>query len=113
MPYFVASSSRLGRTLSIVFASCAVVIVGDTTAPNVSLSNHTHIAASSLLTCVSVHAASPLSEPGDTSCVPLYDCEKLSIDVVASALASLPPTNMKICASLPGATVPCWYTAET
>jgi hypothetical protein len=40
-----------------VLASFAVVIVGDTRVPNVSLSNHTHIDALCPLRCVSVHAA--------------------------------------------------------
>jgi hypothetical protein len=42
---YFPSSSRLGRTASIVVASFAVVIDGDTTVPNVSLSNHTHMDA--------------------------------------------------------------------
>ena len=47
-------------------ASFAVVIVDDTTVPNVSLSKYTHMAALWLLRCVSVHAAWPPSGPADT-----------------------------------------------
>ena len=54
---YFASVSRLGRAASMVAASFALVIVGETTVPNVSLSNHTHIDALCPLWCVSVQAA--------------------------------------------------------
>ena len=97
--------------MSIVEASFAVVIVGDTRVPKVSLSNHTHIDALCPFRCVSVHAASPPSDPGGAAVAPAYVCSKLAMEALGSAPDSLPPTNMNICvfaASAPDVMLPIW-----
>src|SRR5690349_1436073 len=102
-----------GRTVSRVFASFAVDIVGDTSVPKLSLSNQTHIAPDPSLAVVVAHAASPPSDPADTTCALGYACSKLASDAAGSPLARWPPTNMKIggLPPAPGVTLPCAYTA--